>query len=85
MNQFPITLGALYSDRITGFQGRAIGHVTYLTGCHQTLLAPQVTKEGALRDSAWFDDQRLERFDDDDVLTLDNGETPGACEPAPLR
>jgi hypothetical protein len=80
-----IKLGATYVDRITGFKGVATGHCAYITGCNQVLLAPPTTSEGALRDSAWFDEQRLTRDTSAAVVVLDNTKTPGFDKPAPIR
>ena len=73
-------LGATYKDKITGFKGIATGHCRYLTGCHQTLLAPKKADQ----ESKWFDDQRLEPVGDK-VIKLDNSKTPGFDKPAPIR
>ena len=80
-----IQLGRKYKDKITDFEGVAIGSVRYLTGCNQTLLAPTVGPDGALKDSHWFDEQRLEASDSDEIIVLDNGETPGCDRSAPKR
>lgn len=79
-----ITLGKKYKDKVTGFQGVATGFVQYLTGCNQALIQPSCSSEGALRDSSWFDVQRLEEQDGDPVV-LDNGENPGFDKEAPKR
>ena len=81
----PIRLGATYTDKITGFKGVATGHVEYLTGCSQTLLAPR-SKDGIdLPTSNWFDDQRLDLDTSVVVQVLNNGVTPGCDAPAPRR
>ncbi len=77
-------LGATYEDKISGFKGIATGHCRYLTGCNQTLLSPKCDEKGALQDGRWFDDQRLVKVGTD-ILTLDNGSTPGCDIPAPVR
>lgn len=79
-----IKLGHKYKDRITGFQGVATGHVYYISGCNQTLLAPEVGADGAMKDSHWFDDQRMLPLDGD-FIELDNSETPGCDRQAPKR
>lgn len=79
-----ITLGHKYKDRITGFSGIATGHVNYISGCNQTLLAPSTAPDGDLRASQWFDDQRLEQ-QDGEPIRLDNGSTPGCDRAAPRR
>jgi hypothetical protein len=82
MQQFQ--LGKTYKDKITGFSGVATGHVRYITGCNQVLLAPPVDNEGKLRDSQWFDEQRL---DDQggQAIALCNSSTPGPDKMAPKR
>lgn len=77
-------LGRKYRDRITGFTGVATGYVTYITGCNQVLLAPTVGQDGTLRDSSWFDEQRLEQVGSE-LVELDNGNTPGCDKAAPKR
>ena len=77
-------LGNNYKDRITGFAGVATGHVRYITGCNQVLLAPTVDKEGKLRESQWFDEQRLEALDGATIV-LENSGTPGPDKAAPKR
>lgn len=80
-----IKLGHTYKDMITGFAGVAVGYVQYLSGCNQALLAPRCSEDGALRESQWFDQQRL--VEDMTVLpiSLDNGATPGCDRAAPKR
>ena len=52
-------LGNIVRDKITGFEGTLIGRATYIFGCDQCCVAPQV-KEGAFQESRWFDDGRLD-------------------------
>ncbi len=77
-------IGAKYQDKITGFEGIAIGLVTYISGCKQVLLAPKVGNDGKRMDAEWFDEQRVEIVGTD-VITLDNGSTPGCDLAAPKR
>jgi hypothetical protein len=79
-----IDLGRKYKDKITGFEGLAIGFVTYISGCNQVLLAPAIAADGALREAQWFDEQRLASLGGD-VLVLDNTISPGFDRPAPKR
>lgn len=74
-------LGHKVRDRITGFSGVVTGVVTYLTGCNQALVSPEVSDDGKLRDAHWFDVQRVEVVGNDRIV-LDNGATPG-CDMAP--
>lgn len=80
-----ITLGAKYTDRITGFSGVCTGYVTYLTGCNQALLAASVKADGGLGESNWFDEQRLTVVEDFAPIVLDNGNTPGSDKAPPIR
>lgn len=80
-----IALGTKVRDKITGFTGIVTGYVTYITGCNQALVAPQAGKDGSLKESAWFDEQRLEIDRKFKPIVLDNGKTPGFDRPAPIR
>ena len=64
-------MGTNVSDKITGFEGRVIGVVFYITGCHQALVQPRVKKGGSMADSHWIDLQRLV-VHDPERLTFDN-------------
>ena len=79
-----IHLGKSYRDKITGFEGVATGHAQYISGCNQALLAPKVDADGGLRNSQWFDVQRLMVVEGATVV-LDNGATPGCDRAAPKR
>jgi len=78
-------LGITVQDKITGFKGIVTGYVKYITGCNQALVSPQVDATGALKESHWFDEQRLVIDDKLKPITLDNGKTPGCDKPAPKR
>lgn len=78
-------LGCTGTDAITGFTGVATGYVEYITGCNQFLLTPKVDEKGKPEDGRWFDEQRV-RFDGSlSRIELNNGTTPGADMPAPVR
>jgi hypothetical protein len=77
-------LGSQYRDVITGFTGVATGHVKYISGCNQVLLAPAVGADGGLRESQWFDEQRLKPLGGDPIV-LDNGASPGFDRAAAVR
>lgn len=79
-----IELGCTYQDRITNFCGVAIGYVEYLTGCNQVLLSPTVDDSGSIRESHWFDVQRV-FLRPGPKIELDNGATPGCDKAAPKR
>lgn len=76
--------GDFVKDRLTGFEGRVAGIVSYLSGCVQALVLPSVQPDGKLPDSVWFDVQRLEVDTKKDRVVLDNGPTPG-CDRVPTR
>lgn len=77
-------LGHTGTDRITGFAGVITGHLEYLSGCDQLLLAPKVDSEGKAREGQWFDQQRVEISHEHARIVLDNRWTPGADQPAPV-
>lgn len=77
-------LGTKMRDIITGFTGVVTGRAEYISGCNQALVAPPMAADGALRDSQWFDEQRLAHVDDS-LVVLDNGSTPGCDKAAPKR
>lgn len=79
-----IELGVKAKDKITGFAGTVTGRSEYLTGCAQYLVAPPVGKDGNVRDSCWFDEQRL-TVTGTSRISLDNSRTPGPDKPAPRR
>ena len=57
---FKIELGARVKDQLTGFKGIVTARAEYLTGCRQYAVRPEkMTKEGKIRDSLWFDEDRL--------------------------
>lgn len=55
----PIEFEKLYRDRITGFEGKCTGFVSYISGCDQVLLQAGLDKDGKLEEGKWFDDDRL--------------------------
>lgn len=79
-----VVLGGTYQDRVTGFKGICTGICDYISGCSQALLNPRVGKDGAIKESCWFDVQRL-NLCKVKVMTLNNEETPGFDKAAPKR
>jgi hypothetical protein len=77
-------LGWTLKDKITGFKGVVTGRCEYISGCHQVLLVPAVSKTGDHREGHWFDEQRCERVGGSEV-TLNNGRNPGFDKEAPKR
>ena len=54
-----IELGSKVRDRVTGFEGIAIGRTIWLTGCDNIGVQPAV-KDSKLEEVRWFDEIRLE-------------------------
>ena len=80
-----IEFGNMYEDVVTGFKGRAIGFVTYITRCDQVLLIPQVDKDGKRIDGEWFDLERLALLAKEAPVSLVKRPVTGADKPAPIR
>lgn len=79
----PIDLGWTVRDRVTGFQGVAMGYVQYLSGCNQVLVVPRVDKDGKIQPGEWLDEQRLERVGDEQIVLRNLN--PGFDAPPPRR
>lgn len=72
-----VHLGRQGRDKITGFEGIVTGRAEYLYGCTQYCLAPKAAPDGAIRDSQWFDEGRIQ-FVGRGVLPAEvQGEKPG--------
>jgi len=54
-----IKLGQKAKDKVTGFTGVIVSRITYLFGCDQYGLAPEVI-DGKLNDTLYFDEGRIE-------------------------
>lgn len=80
-----VKLGSKATDRITKFTGIVTGYVTYISGCNQVLLAPQIGSDGSSRTPEWFDEQRLLIDTDFVPIKLDNTQNPGPDKAAPKR
>ncbi len=81
-----LDLGIKARDVVTKFQGIITGKVTYMTGCDQYVLTPEVNDKGEAQDSRWFDVTRLEVVDEKPIkLPVDPSETrengPGPTPP----
>lgn len=55
-----IQLGLKGKDKVTNFEGIITGRCTYLYGCDQYCLTPEVDKEGKRVEAQWFDEGRIE-------------------------
>ena len=58
-----LKLGQKARDVVTKFEGVLTGRATYLTGCDQYIVTPEVNDKGEAQDARWFDVNRLEIID----------------------
>lgn len=79
-----IQLGSQAQDIISGFKGTVTGYVRYISGCNQYLVSGRVGKDGALKESHWFDEQRVKVIKGQKIVLQNDGH-PGHGEPAPIR
>ena len=54
-----VELGNKVKDRVTNFEGIAVGKTSFLQGCNRILVQPKVNKEGVLPDAISFDEPDL--------------------------
>ncbi len=53
-------LGKRLRDRVTGFEGVAIGATIWLNGCERVVVQPGVDKDGKIPESVSVDGEQLE-------------------------
>jgi hypothetical protein len=68
-----LKMGVIAKDLVTGFEGRVTGVASYMTGCDQALLVPNVENTGVYREGHWFDVTRLEVTDSNYDAVVDPG------------
>jgi hypothetical protein len=56
-------LGEVLKDKVTGFQGVAMGRTEYFTDCSHYGLCSQSLKDGKPMEWEWFDETRLVRVE----------------------
>jgi hypothetical protein len=56
--------GKKAKDKVTGFEGVITAKCFYMYGCAQSLLTPKVDKDGKKQDGNWFDEGRIEVFEE---------------------
>lgn len=66
-----------YTDKITGFKGRAIARTVHVTGCAHVILQAPVDKNGKIPDVQSFDESRL------GIAPAAKREIPGGPMPQP--
>jgi hypothetical protein len=52
-------MGDVVRDVVTGFTGRVVAHVRYVTGCDQFCVQPSCKEDGSPVDGKYFDVNRL--------------------------
>ena len=81
-----LDFGIEVKDIVTGFQGFVTGKCSYITGCDQYLVQPEVDKDGKEVKSKWLDEPRLKIVPNGKKIELESVEDdPGPCEPAPKK
>ncbi len=58
-NRVGVDLGSTVKDHATGFMGVVVAITDHIGGRREVLVAPTVDLDGVLRDSAWFDVDRV--------------------------
>ena len=53
-------IGQKVRDRVTDFTGIIVAHCTYISGCDQFQIQPEVSDNGFWIDPLWLDGARLE-------------------------
>lgn len=61
-------LGVTLKDKITGFQGVAMGRTEYFTDCSHYGLCSRELKDGKPVEWQWFDETRLIQMDGDEKV-----------------
>jgi len=80
-------MGIKVKDKITGFSGIITGYCSYITGCDQCLLQPEVKSDGDFVSARWFDVTRLEVIIEEKKSVKIEGseDDPGACDSASIK
>lgn len=80
-----IKLGQRVVDQITGFSGIATALVSYITGCNQVCVQPQVDEKGSFVEARYIDEDRLIVDQGFEPVTLKKRTAPGFGTPPPVR
>lgn len=80
-----VKLGQEVKDRITGFQGIAIGRTVYLQGCARVLVQPPLDKDGKMVEAASFDEPDIEVVGLGVLPKPKEDEPPGGPRPTATR
>jgi len=82
MEETKIELGKKYRDKVTDFEGVAIGQTNWLTGCATAGLQGKINKEGKKPEAEWFDVNRLEPVESK-AVDIDTGTDKGGPHDTP--
>lgn len=79
-----IALGSKVKDKVTGFEGIAIGRSTFLNGCARVGVQPKIGADGKIIDASWFDEPQLETVEAN-VVPQGAQDTGGPIPSVPTR
>ena len=80
-----VKLGQEVKDRITGFQGIAVGRTVFLQGCARILVQPPLDRDGKMIEAVSFDEPELEVIGQGVLPKPKKDEPPGGPRPAATR
>ena len=66
---FKFELGETLKDKITGFEGVVMGRSQYFTDCNHYGLLSRTLKDGIPTDYQWFDETRVVRVENTEIVT----------------
>ena len=78
-----VELGKRYRDKVSGFEGVAVGVSSWLTGCNTVGLQPGTDKDGKLPSLTWLDEIRLELVEGEPAKEIETKGNPGGPQPTP--
>lgn len=79
-----INLGDQVKDRVTGYEGIAVGRTTFLNGCDRIGIQPKVGADGKIPDTVWFDEPQV-AIVQSGVVQVKRRDTGGPCPSTPQR
>ena len=63
-----VTLGDVYTDKVTKLKGVATAYAVHITGCDRVILQPTMVEEGKMPGSYWVDTSCLVDEDGNDAV-----------------
>ncbi len=73
-------LGSLLKETISGMQGIAVSHTTYINGCERYGIRSREMKDGKPSETCYFDYEELELIQED-AITVNSTPTGGGMNP----